>query len=147
MASDPQLGKNRPGGGAAGRLMNRDRIFALLREVESGSLAAEAALEQLARFPFVDTPSARVDTQRGLRQGLPEVIFGPGKSVEQIIEVVRALADSGESVLVTRVEPDVARAVGEQLSGADYDAPGRFLWFGPAEVPVRAGSRRAAEYG
>ena len=67
--------------------MNRDRILALLQEVESGSLAAEAALERLARFPFVDTPSARVDTQRGLRQGLPEVVFGPGKSVEQIVEV------------------------------------------------------------
>ena len=116
--------------------MNRDRILALLQEVESGSLAAEAALEQLARFPFIDTPYARVDTQRGLRQGLPEVVFGPGKSVEQIIEVVRALADSGESALVTRVEPEVARAVGDQLPGAEYDAAGRLLWFGPAEVPV-----------
>jgi NCAIR mutase (PurE)-related protein len=116
--------------------VNRDRILALLQEVESGGLTVEAALEQLARFPFVDTPSARVDTQRGLRQGLPEVVFGPGKSVEQIVEVVCALADSGEPVLVTRVEPEVARAVGEQLPGGDYDAAGRLLWFGPAEVPV-----------
>ena len=85
--------------------MNRDRILAMLQEVESGSLAAEAALEQLARFPFIDTPHARVDTQRGLRQGLPEVVFGPGKTVEQIIEVVRALADSGESVEVVVAVP------------------------------------------
>jgi hypothetical protein len=56
--------------------------------------------------------------------------------VEQIVEVVCALADSGEPVLVTRVEPEVARAVGEQLPGGDYDAAGRLLWFGPAEVPV-----------
>ncbi len=116
--------------------MNRDRILALLQEVESGGLAAEAALEQFARFPFVDTPHARVDTQRSLRQGLPEAVFGPGKSVEQIVEIVRALAESGEPVLVTRVEPDAARAVREELPGGEYDAAGRLLWFGPVDVPV-----------
>ncbi len=116
--------------------MTRDRILELLQEVQRGDLDAEAALEQLARFPFVDTPHARVDTQRGLRQGLPEVVFGAGKTVEQIVEVVSVLADTGESVLATRIPPEVAESVQSRLTGSEYDAAGRLLWFGPAEVPV-----------
>jgi len=116
--------------------MNREAILDLLRDVQRGDVDAEAAFERLARFPFVDTPHARVDTQRGLRQGMPEVVFGEGKTVEQIIEVVSVLAEAGESALVTRVSPDVAEAVQAGLSGSEYDAEGRLLWFGPAEVPV-----------
>ncbi len=102
--------------------MTRDRILELLQEVQRGDIDAEAALEQLARFPFVDTPHARVDTQRSLRQGLPEV--------------VSVLADAGESVLVTRVSPNLAESVQSRLGGSEYDGAGRLLWFGPAEVPV-----------
>jgi hypothetical protein len=116
--------------------MNRDLLFELLRSVERGDVDAESALSRLAYLPFVETPHARVDTHRGLRQGLPEVVFGPGKTALQIAEVVRVLADSGESVLVTRVEPDVALAVESELGAEGYDPVARILWFGPAEVPV-----------
>ena len=116
--------------------MNRDRILELLQSVERGDVDADAALERLAGFPFIDTPSARVDTHRGLRQGVPEVVFGEPKTPAQIVEIVRALAGTGEPVLVTRVAPDVAEAVCAELPGGDYDAPARVLWYGPAEVPV-----------
>ena len=116
--------------------MNRDRILELLQGVQRGEVDAETAFEQLARFPFVDTPHARVDTQRSLRQGMPEVVFGPGKTVAQIVEVVRALRSAGENVLVTRVDSEVAEAVRVDLPGGAYDSDARLLWFGPAEVPV-----------
>jgi hypothetical protein len=115
--------------------MNRDRILDLLRNVERGDVSADTAFEDLARLPFVDTPHARVDTHRGLRQGLPEVIFGPGKTPEQIVEVAGVLIEAGESVLVTRVEADIAEAVSQRMSG-NYEPESRLLWFGPAEVPV-----------
>jgi NCAIR mutase (PurE)-related protein len=116
--------------------MNRDRNLSLLQDVQSGAVPAEQALEQFARFPFIDTEHARLDTQRGLRQGNPEVVFGPGKSAAQILEVVRALSAEGDPVLVTRVEPDVARAVCDALPEIEYDAVARLLWLGPAEVPI-----------
>jgi NCAIR mutase (PurE)-related protein len=116
--------------------VNRDHLLELLRNVQAGEVDADAALEKLARFPFVDTPNARVDTQRGLRQGLPEVVFGPGKTPAQIVEVAQALQEAGEHVLVTRVEPDVAAAVEALLAGGRYEAEGRLLWFGPEDVPV-----------
>lgn len=110
---------------------------ALLESVRRGELDPEGALERLARLPFVETEHARVDTHRALRQGLPEVVYGPGKTAAQIAEVVKAQRDSGLDVLVTRIEPHVADAVGELVAGGTYDAPARLLWFGPAEVPVR----------
>ncbi len=116
--------------------MTRDRLRALLESVQRGDLAPEAAAEELARLPFVDTPAARVDTHRALRQGLPEVIFGPGKTPGQIAEVAQTLREAGQTVLATRVEADVAAAVNAELPGGEYDQDARILWYGPREIPI-----------
>jgi NCAIR mutase (PurE)-related protein len=116
--------------------VDRDRLHALLLAVREGEVDPEAALERLARLPFVDTPHARVDTHRALRQGLPEVVFGPGKTAEQIVSITRTLREEGQNVLATRVEADTAAAVRSELPEADYDPASRLLWCGPAQVPT-----------
>ncbi len=116
--------------------MDRERLRQLLTDVQHGRLDPEQALERLARLPFVDTPAARVDTHRALRQGLPEVVYGPGKTPEQIVDVIRVQREVGLPVLVTRVEADVARAVTGRLAEGEYDATARLLWYGPGEVPT-----------
>jgi NCAIR mutase (PurE)-related protein len=117
--------------------VDRDRLRALLVAVERGERTAEGALEELARWPFVDTPHARVDTHRALRSGIPEVIFGPGKTPEQVVGIARALRTEGQPVLATRVEPGQAEAVLAALPDGDYDPDARLLWFGPAEAELR----------
>lgn len=116
--------------------MERDGLRALLEQVRSGALDPEAALERLAHLPFVDTPNARVDTHRALRHGLPEVVFGQGKTAAQIAEIAEALRAAGQPVLVTRIEAAVAPALLRLLPGADYDEGARLVWLGPSEVPV-----------
>jgi hypothetical protein len=115
--------------------VNRERIRELLEAVRRGETPTEQALERLARLPFVDLPEARVDTHRALRAGLPEVIYAPGKTPEQIASIVRALRGAEQDVLATRVEPEVARRVCGALGSGDYEPVARTLWFGPAEVP------------
>lgn len=115
--------------------MRRDRIRELLSSVKQGSVAIDAALEELARLPFVDTENARVDTHRVLRQGIPEVVFGIGKSAGQITEVVNALHEAAQDVLVTRLESAVAAEVMEGLPAAEYDAAARLLWLGAESGP------------
>jgi NCAIR mutase (PurE)-related protein len=117
--------------------VERDRLRKLLEGVQRGDVDFDSALETLARLPFVDTPSARVDTHRALRHGLPEVIFGPGKTPEQIAEVVTGLRGAQQPVLVTRLEQEVAAELEARLPGGDYDAVARLLWYGPSEVPVQ----------
>jgi NCAIR mutase (PurE)-related protein len=117
--------------------VDRDRLRALLRAVERGDVGAEDALEELARLPFVDAADARVDTHRALRQGIPEVIFGSGKSAAQVASITRTLLAEGQSVLATRVQPEQAEAVLRMMAGGDYDAEARLLWYGPTEVELR----------
>ena len=116
--------------------MDRDRLRTLLLAVQKGEVDPESAIEELARPPFVETPHARVDTHRALRQGLPEVIFGPGKTAEQIVGIVRVLLGEEQTVLATRVEAEMAEAVLRELPEGEYDPAARLLWYGPAEVPI-----------
>ena len=116
--------------------MERDRIRQLLEDVKQGDVDVDAALKSLASLPYVDTPNARVDTQRSLRMGIPEVVYGPGKTPSQIVEVVTALRTAEQNVLVTRVEPDAAKAVLEEFPSGEYDEVARLLWFGAGEVPI-----------
>ncbi|MCG8592240.1 MAG: nickel pincer cofactor biosynthesis protein LarB [Proteobacteria bacterium] len=121
--------------------MIRERTRELLEQLQAGDVSVEAALEQLSRLPFVETEHARIDTHRALRQGLPEVIFGPGKTPLQIAEIATVLQGEGQHVLVTRVEADAAAQVAERLPGGRYDAVSRVLWFGPEVVaPIGKGT-------
>lgn len=115
--------------------MNREGIRELLAGVRSGDVEPDEALERLATLPFVDVPGARVDTHRALRSGLPEVIYGPGKTVSQIEEIVRTLRAAEQPVLATRVDENVAQAVIAGVGSGEYDEQAKLLWFGPAEVP------------
>src|SRR5262245_9040560 len=118
--------------------MDRERVRALFEDVRAGVLTPQAASERLALLPFVDVEGARVDTHRALRQGLPEVVYGPGQTPQQICEIAGVLLRAGQSVLVTRVDAELARAVSARCERPpDYDAVARLLWFGPAEVEIR----------
>jgi NCAIR mutase (PurE)-related protein len=116
--------------------MKRERVRELLEDVRRGEVDTEQALEALSRMPFVDVPDARVDTHRALRNGLPEVVFAPGKTPEQIARIVRTLRESEQDVLVTRIEADVASRVEGELAGGEYSPTSRLLWYGPADVAI-----------
>lgn len=117
--------------------MERHDLRDLLERVRAGEVAPDEAVTRLSHLPFVETAHARVDTHRALRHGLPEVIYAPGKTVAQIVEIARTLEAVGQPVLATRLEPAAARDVIEALPEADYDPVARLLWLGPAQVPLR----------
>jgi hypothetical protein len=116
--------------------LNREQVHQLLEAVRSGEMPTDDALEQLARLPFVDVPGARIDTHRALRHGIPEVIYAPGKTPEQIIEIVRGLQRAEQDVLVTRIDVEPSERVLAQIQGGTYDPVSRLLWFGPGEAAI-----------
>ncbi len=107
--------------------MDRSQLIALIERFESGAVARDELLEELARLPFRALGDARVDTHRALRQGAPEVVFGEGKTPDQIVRIARALDESGQSALVTRVSPELARQVREQMPELEHLPDGRLL--------------------
>jgi len=94
--------------------MNSQDLLKLLELVQSGKLGPANAIERLKHLPFEDLDFAKVDHHRALRQGFPEVIFGKGKTAEQIAKIVRAMLtkkDSRHNILVTRADAKIFSAV------------------------------------
>ena len=114
-----------------------DALRELLRRFRAGDMSEEDALEELARLPFRELPGARLDTHRALRQGIPEVVLGSGKSAAQIRELVRALRESGQNVLVTRVDDCVAAEVLRTLPDLEHRPEARLLWLGQQAIEPR----------
>ena len=87
-------------------------IRALLEGIRDGSVSVDDAMLQLKQQPFADIGYAKVDMHRKLRQGAGEVIYGAGKTAGQIIGILKAMAENGQSnVLITRLDAQKARAV------------------------------------
>jgi pyridinium-3,5-biscarboxylic acid mononucleotide synthase len=89
----------------------------LLERVRAGEATTEQALESLRELPFKELGFATVDHHRALRQGAPEVIFGEGKSAEQIALIAEEMTKAGENVLVTRIDAAKGEALTARLPG------------------------------
>jgi NCAIR mutase (PurE)-related protein len=120
--------------------MNRPGLKKLLADVRSGRLSIAKAEERLRHFPLVDMGFATLDAQRALRRGFPETVFGPGKTVEQIVTIVSRLHAAGQTALVTRVGPEAHAAVSSRHPKAEYHAAARAL-------VLRAGPKRRGRDG
>ena len=95
---------------------NRHDILQLLRQVAEGAVPPEEALSQLKRQPFEDLGYAKVDLHRGVRQGAAEVIYGAGKTPEQIAGIAAAMGERGcRNILITRIGPEAAEAVSKTV--------------------------------
>ena len=91
--------------------MDEAALVRLLESVRSGELHPDDAVAALRRLPFADLGFARVDHHRGLRQGMPEAVYGPGKAPEHLAAIVTELLDAGAApVLATRVSDEQATA-------------------------------------
>ena len=104
--------------------MNSD-IRKLLEAVQSGKVSVDDALLQIKMSPFEDIGYAKVDLHRRVRQGAAEVIYGAGKTPEQIVGIVEAMSRSGQNrILITRMSPEAAEFVGRTVR-LDYHPDAR----------------------
>src|ERR1051325_5587113 len=110
--------------------MDQDQLRALLEDVRAGAVGTDAALERLRHMPFEDLGFAKVDHHRALRHGMPEVVFGQGKTPDQVSAIVATLAERARNVLVTRTDRATAERLSEEHPEAEYfPASGAFrLW-------------------
>ena len=107
--------------------MDANRLKTLLEQVRAGETTPDAALEQIRTLPFEDLGFAKVDHHRALRMGVPEVLFGPGKSPEHFVEIFDRLAARGNTVLATRVAPEQVAAALNRFPRAEHNPAGRTL--------------------
>ncbi len=107
--------------------MNQEYLKTMLNSVRHGGLSVDDALQQLRQLPFEDIGCAQVDHHRQLRQGMPEMIFGEGKTAEQIIAITAAMSAKGSNILVTRLDKEKASQLVLVFPEASYHADARCL--------------------
>jgi pyridinium-3,5-biscarboxylic acid mononucleotide synthase len=108
--------------------LDRKRLQRLLEDVRRGKRSVAVALDELRDLPYEDLGFAKIDHHRSLRQGIPEVVFAPGKTRAQILEIADRLAAGGHDVMVTRIDPEDAEALAKRLPGTRYSEQGRIAW-------------------
>ncbi len=112
-----------------------DDIRKILENVQNGSLSVDDALLSLKKEPFEDIGYAKVDLHRKIRQGAAEVIYGAGKTPEQIIGIVKTMQAAGqETILITRMSEEAAAIVGSEVE-LNYRKMARCGVVGPIPEP------------
>ncbi len=107
--------------------MNAESIRQLFEQVRERKLSPDEAVQRLRHLPFEDLGFAKVDHHRALRNGMPEVIFGLGKSPIQLAEIFARLAKHEGNVLATRASKQQFAAVRKKVGKAKYDKASRTI--------------------
>src|SRR6202158_4921471 len=100
--------------------LKADSIRDLFEQVRRGQLSPDAAVERLRHLPFEDLGFAKVDHHRALRNGMPEVIFGQGKTPAQMASIFSRLAKHGGNILATRASEEQFAAIRKKVLKAEY---------------------------
>ena len=107
--------------------MNLESIRKLFQEVRAGKRSPDDAVERLRHLPFEDLGFAKVDHHRAIRAGMPEVIFGQGKTPAQLAQIFARLAKQGGNVLATRTNEKQFAAVKGKVRKAEYSELARAI--------------------
>ena len=111
-------------------MIDSDRLHHLLEAVASGAIAPAEAASQLKFAPFEAVGDfARIDNQRPMRNGIPEAIWGEGKSPSQIVRILAHLQECGQIAMATRIAPDIYHLLRQELPDLQYSATARIAFF------------------
>ena len=107
--------------------MREDEILELFAGIKSGRVSEQEALKYLKNYPYEDVGCAKIDTQRALRNGAGEVIYGEGKTDDEILRIAGAIGTRRQNILITRTNERVFGLVREALPQAEFNARGRII--------------------
>ncbi len=107
--------------------MEREEIEKILMQFKSGQIDIKEALGRLKHFPYDDLDFAKIDSQRQLRKGFPEVIFCQGKTLEQITKIAKRIKETKGKFIATRATPQVYQTIKEIISEVVYFKEARIV--------------------
>ncbi|MGB6067201.1 MAG: nickel pincer cofactor biosynthesis protein LarB [Desulfomonilaceae bacterium] len=114
--------------------MDGKHIRNLLEAVQNGSMEVDFAMDRLRKLPFDDLGYAKIDYHRCVRQGVPEVIFCQGKTIEQIQGIVKQIARHHSNILASRASREVYEAIREVVQDSRYHEMARMVVVNPREI-------------
>jgi len=126
--------------------VNEEKIKKLISDIKSGKFNEREAVEKIKEASFVDLDYVKIDHHRTVRKGFPEVVYGKGKTPQQIIEIANRIYKSSERVLITRVPEETYKKIKSSIPEHNYSRDGKVISVGkplPAKnnlaVPVLTG--------
>src|SRR3990172_7968672 len=111
----------------------------ILQKVKTGKISLAEATRELSTLPYEELAHAKIDHHRPMRTGFPEVIFGGGKTVEQIASIATRMAERSERLLITRASPEAYSAVKQNVSDAIYNPLSRTIVVNRLKTRARPG--------
>ena len=99
----------------------KSQLEEILIKVQQGKLSPKKALQSLKDYPYQDLTFAKIDHHRELRRGYPEIIYGLGKTEDQIIKIAQAIIKNGSNLLITKVGPELYRNLKKKIPRAKYN--------------------------
>ena len=115
--------------------MNIEALYQILQSVAAGKISVDDAARTLTHLPFEDIGYAHIDHHRSLRKGFPEVIFGQGKTADQVIGIMEKMQDQEHVILVTRLNSSKAAKVISRFSDAVYHDDAKMLVLQQKDIP------------
>jgi hypothetical protein len=106
----------------------KSQLEEILKKVQAGKLSPKEALQTLKDYPYQDLDFAKIDHHRELRKGFPEIIYGLGKSDEQILKISREIVKKGSSLLITRIEPETYKKIKKAIPKTCYNPQGKIAY-------------------
>ncbi len=116
--------------------MNKKKLEELLTDLRDNNLTVEQVMESLRSLPFEDIGIANIDHHRELRKGAPEVIFGQGKRVEDIISIMKRMYEKDENILVTRLSDDKGERILKEFPESVYHEISKALTLNKREIKI-----------
>jgi len=107
--------------------MGQEEIKKVLQQYKSGQIEIKEVLEKLKHFPYDDLGFAKIDNQRQLRKGFPEVIFCQGKTLEQITKIAQRIKETEGKMIATRAAPDVYQEIKKIIPEVTYFKEARIV--------------------
>ena len=120
--------------------MNQKKWNTLLDSYKKGKIPKSAVLDQLKQLPYEDLGFAKVDHHRSCRQGVPEVIFCQGKTIEQVAKIADRIIHAGNNLLATRANPDMYREIIKKYPKATYHDAARIITYTVSKPKKKKGN-------
>ena len=108
--------------------MRQNNIKAIIDRLSLGKISPEQALQKLSNLSFEDLGFAKLDHHRSIRTGVPEVIFAPGKTDEQILKIFERMSKSGSDVLITRTNKTIYDKIRRKFKGVNFNDVARIIY-------------------
>jgi len=106
----------------------KKKLENLLKKVARGQISPEQALKELEAFPYDDLGEARIDHHRPWRKGFPEIVFGQGKTPDQIVRIAHSILKAGANLIITRVDGEIYKKIRAKISGLNYHPLARIAY-------------------